>query len=185
TFDPGAGSFGLYSEWPPFANRDVYSEDKLNTFDTVEHHHVRAYPMRNPDGTTVPDTYLFTTEEITSNQDYQDIVTIVSNVKPVTGGAGAVTLTNLDGLPSNNRLVFSKIQTPADANQLVHDTAKVRVRNTGTGPLKITALPIVGPWALSPAPTLPANLAVGAQLDLTVKFNGDGATRYNQGQLTI
>src|SRR5205814_8903932 len=33
TFDPGAGVFGLYSEWPPFANRDVYSQDKLNTWD--------------------------------------------------------------------------------------------------------------------------------------------------------
>src|SRR6202008_3443213 len=87
TFDPGAGAFGLYSEWPPFANRDVYSEDKLNTWDPAVLHHVRAYPMRNPDGTTVPDTYLVTTEEITSNQDYQDIVLIVSNVRAVSGGA--------------------------------------------------------------------------------------------------
>src|SRR5262249_32009982 len=47
TFDPGAGAFGLYSEWPPLANRDVYSEDRLNTFDPAVAHHVRAYPMRN------------------------------------------------------------------------------------------------------------------------------------------
>jgi hypothetical protein len=184
TFDPGAGAFGLYSEWPPFANRDVYSEDKLNTFDTVEHHHVRAYPMRNPDGTTVPDTYVVTTEEITSNQDYQDIVLVVSNVKPVSGGAGAVTLTNLDGVPASNRLVFSAIGAPADANQQVHKTATVRVTNTGTGPLTITGLPVVGPWALSPAPTLPTTLPVGGQLNVTLTFTANG-TRFNTGQLTV
>jgi Big-like domain-containing protein len=145
TFDPGTGAFGLYSEWPPFGNRDVYSEDRLNTFDPAVAHHVRAYPMRNPDGTTVPDTYVVTTEEITSNQDYQDIVLIVSNVRPASGGTGAVTLTSLDGVPANNRLVFSAIGTPADANEQTHKSATVRIRNTGSGPLTVTGLPVVGP----------------------------------------
>ena len=34
-FDPGASHFGMYSQWPTFPGRTVYSENGLNTFDSV------------------------------------------------------------------------------------------------------------------------------------------------------
>lgn len=183
-FDPGATAFGLYSEWPTFGNRDVYTQDALNTFDTAVPHHVRAYPMRGPDGATVPDSYLVATEETTTGHDFQDFVAIVSNVRPATGGAGAVTLTNTDGVPDPQRMVFSRIGAAADAAQRTHDTATVRVTNSGTGPLSITALPIIGPWSLASPPALPVTVAAGGNLDLTLRFTASG-NRLNTGSLTV
>jgi glucose/arabinose dehydrogenase len=83
SFDPGAGiPFGFFSRWPFFADRHIYSDDALNTFDSVVQHHVRVYPYKNANGVNVANTYIVAFEENTSGYDYQDIVFIVKNVKP-------------------------------------------------------------------------------------------------------
>lgn len=82
SFDPGTSSFGFYSIWPFFNNRNIYSEDNLNTFTGAIPHHVRVYPLKRSDGTIVPNAYVVATEEFTGAFDYQDIVVIVRNVKP-------------------------------------------------------------------------------------------------------
>jgi hypothetical protein len=87
-FDPGTGSFGFYSSWPAFGNRDVFSEDALNTFGGAIPHHVRVYPLKDSSGTTVPNAYVVATEETTSGFDYQDVVVIVRNVRPFGSGQG-------------------------------------------------------------------------------------------------
>lgn len=81
SFDPGTAMFGFYSVWPFFNNRTLYSEDRLNTFTGTIPHHVRVYPLKNANGTVVPNAYVVATEENTSGYDYQDIVVIVRNVK--------------------------------------------------------------------------------------------------------
>jgi PKD repeat protein len=88
TFDPGTGSFGFYSIWPAFGNREVFSEDALNTFGGAIPHHVRVYPLKDASGTTVPNAYVVATEETTSGFDYQDVVVIVRNVRPFGTGQG-------------------------------------------------------------------------------------------------
>ncbi len=82
-----------------------------------------------------------------------------------------VTLESLDGGPFADRMVFSRIGSLATppANG-VHDRATVRVRNTGSGPVKVTGLPITGPWTLDPAPTLPATIPAGGSLDVRLRF---------------
>ena len=84
SFDPGNASFGLYSRWPFFSNRFVYSEDGKNTWETnaANRHKVRVYPLKNSSG-VVPNAYIVATEETTSGFDYQDIVVILRNVQPV------------------------------------------------------------------------------------------------------
>ena len=82
SFDPGAQTFGFASRWPFFNNRIVYSEDARNTFGGAIPHHVRVYPLKDANG-VVPNAYIVATEETTSGFDYQDIVVIVRNVKPV------------------------------------------------------------------------------------------------------
>lgn len=82
SFYPGTGNFGFYSIWPVFNNREVYSEDHLNTSDTTPHQ-VRVYPLKTANGAIVANAYILATEEHT-NYDYQDIAVIIRNVKPTT-----------------------------------------------------------------------------------------------------
>lgn len=98
--------------------------------------------------------------------------------------SGVLSVQNLDGVPYNDRLVFSRIATPANSAQKVHDIAKVRLANPSSAPLKVTGLPINGPWTLDSPPTLPATIQPGGTLDLTVRFTANG-TRINNGTLTI
>jgi len=83
SFEPGTGNFGFYSTWPFLNNRTIYGEDNLNTFTGAIPHHVRVYQLKNANGTVVPNAYVVTSEEHISGFDYQDIVVIVRNVKPL------------------------------------------------------------------------------------------------------
>ncbi|WP_138475803.1 malectin domain-containing carbohydrate-binding protein [Dyadobacter bucti] len=82
TFDPGTDSFGFYSRWPYFANRHVYSEDALNNFANAIPHHVRVYELKDAAGNIVENSYVVAMEEHISGFDYQDMVVLVTNVKP-------------------------------------------------------------------------------------------------------
>lgn len=76
-FDPGTQAFGFYSRWPFFGDRQLFSEDALNTFSGAIPHHVRVYELPGED-----DAYIIATEEHVSGFDYQDIVVIARNVRP-------------------------------------------------------------------------------------------------------
>ncbi|MCK0146239.1 PKD domain-containing protein, partial [Arenibacter sp. F26102] len=76
-FDPGVESFGFYSRWPAFNNRQLFSEDALNTFTGAIPHHVRVYELPGESN-----AYIIATEEHISGFDYQDIVIIARNIRP-------------------------------------------------------------------------------------------------------
>ncbi|MEM8929083.1 MAG: PKD domain-containing protein, partial [Bacteroidota bacterium] len=76
-FDPGIQSFGFYNRWPFFGNRELFSEDALNTFNGAIPHHIRVYEV--PGETNA---YIIATEEHVSGFDYQDVVVIARNVRP-------------------------------------------------------------------------------------------------------
>ena len=82
-FDPGSKPFGLWVSTTGFQNETVYSEKPLQSmikrFGT-DHHKARVYPAKNKDG-VIPNTYIIGWEYSTNN-DYQDIVTVVTNVTP-------------------------------------------------------------------------------------------------------
>ena len=81
TFDPGSQKFGLFSQWRAQNNRIVYQQDFRNTFITSSQRRMfRFYPLKNPDGSTVPNAYVVGNEEA-FNRDYQDGVYIIRNVK--------------------------------------------------------------------------------------------------------
>jgi hypothetical protein len=100
SFDPGANAFGLYSRWPFFENRHVYSEDALNTFSGSIPHHVRVYALKDVSGAAVPNAYIVAFEEHTSGFDYQDVVCIVRNVKPA-APAGSANSVKVNFGPAN------------------------------------------------------------------------------------
>src|SRR5678815_4648 len=97
-------------------------------------HHMRVYPYKNPDGSLAPNAYIVTTEEapISAGPDYNDIVYVVRNVKPAgSGGGGALQLTNQDGFPGPDRMIFSVITTIASCwgPLTVKDSGILTVRN--------------------------------------------------------
>ena len=81
-FEPGNNVFGLYSSWLIEPHGDVYSEDAMNTWDTVDaKHKVRFYPYRKASGKLVPHSYVVVMEEA-FNSDFQDAVLLVQNIQP-------------------------------------------------------------------------------------------------------
>jgi glucose/arabinose dehydrogenase len=99
--------------------------------------------------------------------------------------AAGLTLQNLDGVPFDDRLVFNRIGTVANPpTNGVHDQATLRLKNTGTGSLTISALTISGPWQLVSPPALPATIAAGGSLDVTIRFVAESG-RVSSGTLTI
>jgi hypothetical protein len=188
SFDPGAKSFGFYSIWPGFSNREVFSEDLLNTQETTpaNQHKVRYYALKDAAGNVVPDAVIMAHEEFVNatngNYDNQDIVAIIRNVRPAPAGPEIGT-ENLDGAPWYDRLEFNRIQN--NPGNGVHDTATLRVRNTGNSPLNVTGISIAsGPYQVISATGLPGTLAPGAAADVQVKFVATGG-RVSTGVLRI
>jgi len=87
-FDPGASEFGLFVNTEGFFEEIVTTEDaKLEyvpRFKPGDKHKAHVYVAKKQ-GKTVPNTYLIGWEYSTNN-DNQDIVTLVSNVRAVPGG---------------------------------------------------------------------------------------------------
>ena len=185
SFDPGSSEFGLYANFPTFTDnghqRMSYSEDVLNPWDTNVPRKVRFFPLENADGSVVPNAYVFACEDNNvpfgniQPYDSNDLVGIIYNVKPAADGA-VLGLQNLSGVPSTTRLVFNRIQNPNPQNpstfkDIVHDQNTLEIQNTGDQPLVITSLNLSGSnWQLVNPPSLPATVAVGASINVTVKF---------------
>ena len=178
TFDPGDRSFGLYSTWPNFkaANgvdlRDVFSEDALNAgWDAANPHKYRFYQMKNPDGSVVANSYVVAVEEFTTNTDANDVVFIISNVRAAAAGP-EIAFENMAGVGFSNHLAFHRINNPnATIGDVVHDTATLRIRNTGADVLNLGSISISTGWIVRNAPTgASATIAPGGFYDLEVKL---------------
>jgi chitodextrinase len=186
-FNPGAGALALTSSWPAHADRAVSTDDALNTFAGAIPHHARVYPLDDSAGAPVPNAYVVAFEAETAGFDYQDLVAIVRNVEPAaSGSAGQLAVENLDTVPFDNRLVFSRLgQLPGPpSGYQVHDQVTLRLLNTGAGALRITGLPLTGPYQLVSPPALPATIAPSAHLELNVKFVADSGS-LSPGTLTV
>jgi len=83
---------------------------------------------------------------------------------------GQLTVTNRDVLPSNSAVVLSKIQNVADSSQRMHDKATLRLTNTGTAAVGVSALSSTGAFTLTAPWKLPFTLTAGSSVDLTVAF---------------
>jgi fibronectin type 3 domain-containing protein len=126
----------------------------------------------------------------------QDVVGNVATTAAATTitivAAGAskanVVIENGDGVPYADRLVMSRIQSPETGARcrdtaacdpvtgpffpvnVTHDTSTLRIRNTGTEALNVTALPITGPFVLGGTATFPLLVPVGGSVDVPIRF---------------
>jgi hypothetical protein len=179
SFDPGTASFGLYANFPTFTDnshqRLSYSEDALSTWDAASPRKIRFFPLENPDGSIVPNAYVFAIEDNTSSYTFTNLVGIISNVKAAPDGA-VLGLDNLSAAPSTTRLVFNRIQNrnpadPAGFTDIVHDQNTLQIQNTGDQTLTISALNLSDTnWQIVNPPALPLNIAPGAKINVTIKF---------------
>ena len=186
SFDPGSSPFGLYATYPGIATSNGkpdthFSEAALNVLDPTHPQKFRLFPMENPDGSKVANTYVVASEDFNSTQfnSFVNFVGIISNVMPASDAVGApvLGLTNPQGVPSTTRLVFNRIQNlnpldPSGFKDIVHDTNTLQINNTGDQALKITALSLSDAtnWQLVNPPSLPTTVQPGGSLTLTIKF---------------
>ncbi len=178
--DPGDQPFGLFAEFPGFTNtngmaRNVYSEDGLNTVWEPKNDQLRKmrfYPFVDQFGNAAPNTYLVAIEEYTAEYDYQDLVFIITNVKPLSAAADVpvIAVSNFAGAPTNDRLVFNKVEIPDQAYpNITRLQNTVRLTNTGTTDLVVTAK-TTGNFVIDRGGGTNVVVKPGATRDVQVRF---------------
>ncbi|WP_346797114.1 carbohydrate-binding protein [Halomonas sp. Bachu 37] len=159
---------------------------------------VRMFQALDASGNVIPNTYLGIMDYTGINYDYNDNMFVIEGISPVSGGE--ISITNLDGVPSNERLVMSRIEDPASDSQVFHDESTFTITNDGFANLEISSLEIADP-TLFEIVGATENLIIppGGTLNVTVRFiaeDFDDATLYetsllinsndaNQGQKVI
>ncbi|MEM8872805.1 MAG: kelch repeat-containing protein [Planctomycetota bacterium] len=180
TFDPGSDAFALWSSYAAFDHRVVYGEDVLNTWENNpdQRRKVRVFPLKDANGDVVPNAYVVGFEEWEQQSDQNDIVFVIRNVAPVVGAE--LGIENLDNVPFADRLVFSRI-SPDGVDTVnpntVHDTATLRIRNTGESPLTINDLQLSSNEfeIIAGDVSSPVTLGRNEFRDVTVRFIYDRA----------
>ncbi len=187
SFDPGSTVFGFYN---PSATVKVnnalvtgYTQDAFNTWDTTDPRKFRFFPAENPNGSTIPNTYIMTSTEWYSpaGYDFTNIVAIVSNVMPAANAptGPVLTISNPVALPDSNTLIFNRIQFPnTSVGDTVHDTNTITLENTGEGSLVINNVAVAATtgsnggtqYQLVNPPTFPITLGAGQSQAITVQF---------------
>ena len=203
SFDPADKAFSLYGTFPYFKSadggvRNVYSEDSLNTWESNSAYRrkVKFFPLKNADGSVVPNAYVFAFEEYNQEADQNDLVGIIRNVRPAAAG-GEIGLSNTDQeTPFPDRLVMSRLReldasVDSDPNayaNYVHDSASVTVRNTGTQTLNVGAPSVSNGDFIITSGGGARSVAPGQSYTLTVQFvyNRTGSGHENRyATLTI
>jgi hypothetical protein len=190
TFNPGASPFSLWAEAPEFVDDDhtriIYGEDALNTWepDGLKRRKVRVYGL-NENGRAVANAYVVAFEEYPPQNDQNDYVFVIRNVKTVTSRP-VLGFVSIDGIEDPRTLAFNRIEFENQTiGNDVHDTSRVRLVNTGNKDLLIYSLSIIGEdaaaFSIIGGPSGATTIARGASLDVTVRFNatsGDLSTAF-------
>ena len=133
---------------------------------------VRMFRALDADGNVIPNTYLGIMDYTGINYDYNDNMFLIEGVTPVAGGE--LTVINNDGVPSNDRLVMSRIENPANAAQEVHDEATITIRNDGFETLDINSIEVSDTTLFELTEAFAAvSLEPGESIDVTVRFIAD------------
>jgi fibronectin type 3 domain-containing protein len=196
SFDPGSAIFGLFASFDAFPDanghaRIAYSEDVFNTYDTSGNNRkVRFYPMRNPDGSVVPNTFIFATEDygVAPSYDSNDVVGIISNVAAAPSGP-EIGLTNQDVVPFPDRMTFNSIQNlNTQFPNVFHNQGTLRIYNTGDQPMSIFSIGSSNAaFTVGTTLTYPVVVQPGLFQDVLIKYapTHTGVNASDSGTLTI
>ncbi|RUR32511.1 carbohydrate-binding protein [Vreelandella andesensis] len=146
---------------------------------------VRMFQALDANGNVIPNTYLGIMDYTGINYDYNDNMFVIEGISPVSGAE--ISIINLDGVPSNERLVMSRIEDPANSSQVFHDESTFTITNGGFVNLEISSLEITDP-TLFEIVGATENLIIppSGTLDVTVRFiakDFDDATLYETSLL--
>ena len=88
--------------------------------------------------------------------------------------SATLALSNNEGLPNENRLVFNYIQNKnTNTPNVERDEETLTLKNTGTSTLTISSFTLSGPFAVvGTAPAAGTQIAAGGSLPVTIAFNG-------------
>ncbi|GED21755.1 carbohydrate-binding protein [Halomonas halmophila] len=133
---------------------------------------VRMFRALDAEGNVIPNTYLGIMDYTGINYDYNDNMFLIEGVTPVAGGE--LTVINNDGVPSNDRLVMSRIENPANSAQEVHDEVTITLRNDGFEDLDINSVAVSDETLFELTETFSAvSLAPGESVEVGVRFIAD------------
>lgn len=209
SFDPGSSPFSLYDTFNGSifedANklpRTAYSEDMFNFWASNVKQKFRFFPLKNKDGSVVPDAFVFTTEDFDGNKasafDNNDLVGIIRNVKAAPAGA-EVGSAALDRGMLPTQLAFNRVQeqppTTVDPvtgeeiplpNNVVHDKSVVRIYNSGSSTLTISSVTLSNTtdFKINTTGLSGKTIAPGSSTDIEVQFIATGG-RIKNGTLTV
>lgn len=190
-FNPGNETFALFTQWPGFFNADgsvrkVFSEDGLNS--TWEPNgsatrKMRFYPFVDQAGNAAPNTYLVAVEEYTGSYDNQDLLFIVSNVKPA-DATPVLAVTNNMPFPDNNRVVFNTVDIDDEFfPNATRETRTIQVRNTGAASL-VASFSTTGLFNIESGGGSNVTIAPGTSRNLVIRFTASGGNLHT-GTLVI
>lgn len=193
--DPADNPFAIFAEFPGFVNpaggvRNVYQEDVLNSVWEPKNdqlHKTRIYPFVDQFGNAAPNTYLVAMEEFTADYDVQDLLFVITNVKPLESAAAVPVLgvTNFTPGPTNDRMVFNKVEIP-DENypNITHLTNTVRISNNGAADL-VVSVRTTGNYVIDRGGGTNVTIAPGAYRDVVIRFTAtNGSLHSGEFQVT-
>lgn len=187
--DPADNPFAIFADFPGFVNpaggpRNVYQEDALNSVWEPKNdqiHKMRIYPFKDSLGNSAPNTYLVAMEEYTADYDVQDLLFIITNVKPLEEAAAVPVLgvSNLTPVPTNDRMVFNKVEIP-DVNypNITHLTNTVRISNNGAADL-VVSVRTTGNFVIDRGAGTNVTIAPGAYRDVVIRFTATNGTLHS------
>ncbi|ANT62899.1 hypothetical protein AYJ57_20665 (plasmid) [Salipiger sp. CCB-MM3] len=149
---------------------------------------VRMFQAVDENGVSIENVFLGVMDYTGVNYDYNDNMFIIEGVAPVYLG-GQMEISGLDDAAAGDRLVFSRIDNPANSSQAFRDVASITITNDGAAPLTIDDLSVEGAFEISGL-SQGDSIAVGATAELTVTFVGtdgsdDNLAVLHEGSLTI
>ncbi|MGH6762546.1 MAG: carbohydrate-binding protein [Phyllobacterium sp.] len=152
-------------------------------------HTVKVFQALDVNGNVIPNVYLGIMDYTGINYDYNDNLFVIEGVEPV-GFGQDISVEGLDDAAADDRLVFTNIDDPANAQQNFRNEATFTISNDGFAPLSIEGIIIGDPQSFEIVGTIPTSIAAGGSVQITVRFigthagTGAGAQLYNS-TLTI
>jgi glucose/arabinose dehydrogenase len=176
--DTADGTFGIYLQSPVFVDdgrgRIVTTDAGLNTWEAVAAERQKAIAYEIPG---VDDAWVLTFEEFDAANDYNDLVIVFRNVRPIGTGGAALAALEPDGEASPGHLAFSTIPVANRDDrfgiQQVRDVRPVELLNTAETSITLDSATATGPFAVTGF--TPATLQPGERATVQVRFTATTA----------
>lgn len=134
-------------------------------------HTVKMFQALDAEGNVIPNVYLGIMDYTGINYDYNDNMFVIEGVEPV-GFGQDLRVSGLDDAAADDRLVFTNIDQPANAQQVFRNEATFTISNDGFAPLTISSAVLGDPANFQIVGSVPSTIAAGASAQITVRFVG-------------